>query len=87
MITTVYNIQKKERKKEERKILLDDYTSTAVNKLVAFLQNGKNINLIDIMGNGAGKQGTTTNNCELAGEWVPTRAKEWKNRNIGTKHR
>ena len=56
-------------------------------KLVVFLKSGKYINLIDTMGNGAGTQVTTTSNCELAGEWIPIRAKEWKNRNIGTKHR
>jgi len=37
------------------------------------------------MGNAATK-GAAEQNCGLAGEWVPTRKSEWKNRNIGTPH-
>jgi len=30
--------------------------------------------------------GQSEQHCDLAGEWVPTRHDEWKNRNIGTPH-
>jgi len=31
--------------------------------------------------------GYCENDCDLAGEWVPTRHDEWKNRNLGTPHK
>ena len=37
------------------------------------------------MGNDQVK-GNGRNDCDLAGEWIPTRANEWTNRNIGVKH-
>ena len=37
------------------------------------------------MGNDQVK-GNGRSDCDLVGEWIPTRANEWTNRNIGVKH-
>ena len=39
------------------------------------------------MGQAASARAPPAGNCELAGEWVPVRASEWTNKNIGTPHR